>query len=159
MIPMSQKKLYTLSQALDYAKTYCAKQEHCQSEVRDKLRSYSVAADEIDICLAELICEGFINEQRYADLFVASKLHQNQWGRIKIAIHLRAKEISDVCIKKAISAIDYDEYMDTLRKVCDKKIKTLSGTAISKKQKLISFLASRGFEFDCIDVILKESGL
>lgn len=156
---MSQKKLYTVKQALDYAKQYCAKQEHCQSEVRDKLRSYSVTEDEIDICIAELICEGFINEQRYANLFVPSKLHQNQWGKIKIAVHLRAKDISEVCIKKALAQIDSDEYMNTLRKVCDKKLRTLNGNNLSKKQKLISFLASKGFEFDCIDIVLKEIGL
>ena len=106
-----------------------------------------------------MICEGFTNERRYADLFVLSKLHQNQWGRIKIAVHLRAKDISEVCIKKALAQIDSDEYMNTLRKVCDKKLRTLSGNNLSKKQKLISFLASKGFEFDCIDIVLKEVGL
>ena len=74
---MPQKKLYTLTQALEYAKDYCAKEEHCQSDVKKKLHSYGVSEEEADICLAELITEGFINEQRYADLFAVSKFHQN----------------------------------------------------------------------------------
>ena len=46
---MPQKKLYTLTQALEYAKDYCAKEEHCQSDVKKKLRSYGVSDEETDI--------------------------------------------------------------------------------------------------------------
>ena len=119
---MPQKKLYTLSQALEYAKAYCAKSEHCQSEVIEKLRSYSVCSEDIEQCLAELISSGFINEQRYADLFARSKFHQNKWGKIKISQHLKAKDISDYCIKKALDAIDGEEYMQTLLSLAEKKL-------------------------------------
>ena len=145
---MPQKKLYTLTQALEYAKDYCAKEEHCQSDVKKKLRSYGIAEEETDICLAELISEGFINEQRYADLFAVSKFHQNKWGKNKIAMHLRAKEISQPCIRKALEGIDPEEYCDTINRLFEKRMpEGKSEISYVERKKAISFLIGRGFEY------------
>ncbi len=152
---MPQKKLYTLNQALEYAKGYCAKEEHCQSEVATKLRQYGVCAEAIEECLAELIVEGYINEQRYADLYAQSKFHQNGWGRVKIALQLRAKEISKPCIDKAVSSIDLEEYLAFLKRLCQKKLQTLKSTKpLEQKRKTTAFLLSRGFEYESIKQVL-----
>lgn len=155
---MPQKKLYTLTQALEYAKDYCAKEEHCQSDVKKKLRSYGVSDEETDICLAELISEGFINEQRYADLFAVSKFHQNKWGRNKIAMHLKAKEISSICIGKALDKIDVAEYYDTINRLFEKRMPNgKSGANSLERKKTISFLIGRGFEYSEITKALDVS--
>lgn len=155
---MPQKKLYTLTQALEYAKDYCAKEEHCQSDVKKKLRSYGVSEEEADICLAELITEGFINEQRYADLFAVSKFHQNNWGRNKIAMHLKAKEISSICIGKALDKIDVAEYYDTINRLFEKRMQNGKSEANSlERKKTISFLIGRGFEYSEITKALDVS--
>lgn len=155
---MPQKKLYTLTQALEYAKDYCAKEEHCQSDVKKKLRSYGVSEEEADICLAELITEGFINEQRYADLFAVSKFHQNNWGRNKITMHLKAKEISSICIGKALDKIDMEEYYDTINRLFEKRMPNGKSEANSlERKKTISFLIGRGFEYSEITKALDVS--
>lgn len=155
---MPQKKLYTLTQALEYAKDYCAKEEHCQSDVKKKLRSYGVSEEEADICLAELISEGFINEQRYADLFAVSKFHQNNWGRNKIAMHLKAKEISRPCIRKALDKIDMAEYFDVINRLFEKRMPNGKSEANSlERKKTISFLIGRGFEYSEITKALDVS--
>lgn len=155
---MPQKKLYTLTQALEYAKDYCAKEEHCQSDVKKKLRSYGVSEEEADICLAELITEGFINEQRYADLFAVSKFHQNKWGRNKITMHLKAKEISSICIGKALDKIDMVEYFDVINRLFEKRMPNGKSEANSlERKKTISFLIGRGFEYSEITKALDVS--
>jgi len=157
-IGMPQKKLYTLTQALEYAKDYCAKEEHCQSDVKKKLRSYGVLEEEADICLAELITEGFINEQRYADLFAVSKFHQNKWGRNKITMHLKAKEISSICIGKALDKIDMEEYFDMINRLFEKRMPNGKSEANSlERKKTISFLIGRGFEYSEITKALDVS--
>lgn len=155
---MPQKKLYTLTQALEYAKDYCAKEEHCQSDVKKKLRSYGVSEEETDICLAELITEGFINEQRYADLFAVSKFHQNKWGRNKITMHLKAKEISSICIGKALDKIDMEEYYNTISRLFEKRMPNGKSEANSlERKKTISFLLGRGFGYSEITKALDVS--
>ena len=114
---MAQQRLYTFSQGLDYAKDYCAKEERCQSQVIDKLVSLGLTMQESEDCVAELICQGYINEQRYAELFAVSKFHQNKWGKIKIAYYLKQKHISEACIKKGLEAIDYDEYISLIAEI------------------------------------------
>lgn len=155
---MPQKKFYTLTQALEYAKDYCAKEEHCQSDVKKKLRSYGVSDEETDICLAELISEGFINEQRYADLFAVSKFHQNNWGRNKIAMHLKAKEISRPCIRKALDKIDMVEYFDVINRLFEKRMPNGKSEANPlERKKTISFLLGRGFGYSEITKALDVS--
>lgn len=155
---MPQKKLYTLTQVLEYAKDYCAKEEHCQSDVKKKLRSYGVSEEEADICLAELITEGFINEQRYADLFAVSKFHQNKWGRNKITMHLKVKEISRPCIRKALDKIDPEEYFDVINRLFEKRMPNGKSEANSlERKKTISFLIGRGFEYSEITKALDVS--
>ncbi len=145
---MPQKKLYTLTQALEYARNYCAKEEHCQSDVKKKLRLYGLTEEEADTCLAELIPEGFINEQRYADLFAVSKFHQNKWGKNKIAMHLKAKEISSICIRRALDKIDMSEYYDAINHLFDKRVpNSKQGNDSIEKKKAINFLIGRGFEY------------
>ncbi len=146
---MPQQNLYTLAQALEYAERYCSRQEHCQSEVRDKLKEKGLDSDIIEECIAELICEGFINESRYADLFAVSKFHQNKWGRKKIALHLKWKEISSTCIRHALNAIEQREYSNTIAELFEKKAASLKGEKPHVvKQKTITYLMGKGFEYD-----------
>ncbi len=155
---MPQKKLYTLTQALAYAKNYCAKEEHCQSEVEKKLREYGVCSEEIEECLAELIVEGFINEQRYSELYSRSKFRQNGWGRVKIAHELRAKGISKVCIDKALLEIEPEEYSIMAERLCRKKLSTLKeNNPLKQRQKVTAYLLSRGFEYETIKQALDFS--
>ena len=39
---MATKQLKSRQEGLEYARTYCAKQEKCRKEVRDKLVNYEV---------------------------------------------------------------------------------------------------------------------
>lgn len=147
---MTQLKLYTIAQGLEYAKDYCAKEERCQSQVMEKLMKYGLNLEESETCIAELICEGYINEQRYADLFAVSKFHQNKWGKLKISQALKLKQISSVCISNALNAIDYDEYLSLIKDLFDKKFASLSGQKRIREQKTISYLMSKGFSYSDI---------
>ncbi len=146
---MPQQNLYTLAGALEYAERYCSKQERCQSEVRDKLAEKGLDSDLIEECIAELICEGFINESRYADLFAVSKFHQNKWGKKKIALHLKRKEISPLCIQHALNAIEPREYRETIAGLFEKKAASLKGEKpYVIRQKTVTYLIGKGFEYD-----------
>ena len=92
----------------------CAKQERCRSELRHKLEAWGV---ENEAVLDQLVTEGFLNDRRFAEHFVVSKLRQNGWGRIKIRRALEEKELSEADIETGLGAIDEEEYRDTLRKL------------------------------------------
>lgn len=144
-------KVYTLSAALEKGKVYCAYQERSQQEVRDKLYDLGLHKKEVEEGIAILISEGFINEERFAIAFAGGKFRIKQWGRIKIKLALKSKNISDYCILKALSLIDDTDYISVLEKLIQKKQKEVKEKSILKKRYIIArYVLSRGFESDLV---------
>lgn len=143
---------FTPLQSLSKIKQYCAYQERCHSEVRDKLYSFGLHQDEVEEIIYTLITENYLNEERFATLYAGSKFRIKQWGKSKIKQALKLKQISDYCIKKALKEIDEADYKKTFQKLADQKLKTLKGerNIFIKKRKLQDFLLQKGFENDLI---------
>jgi regulatory protein len=164
-VDFEKKKIkLTPTQARKKLEWYCAYQERCHSEVKEKLYNYGLFPNEVDQIVAYLITENFLNEERFAEAYASGKFSMKHWGKIKIKQGLKQRHISDYCIKKALNSIDGDEYFEVLKKVAEKKSKTLKETKglsksqkeYQKKMKLISYLMSRGFENDLVSEVVKE---
>lgn len=155
-----EKKQYTIQQGLSYAMRYCSQQERTKKEVRDKLLKNGLEIKDTDRVITQLVKEDYISEQRYADLYVRSKLHQSHWGRIKIRNMLISKQIPVNCITKAFTQIDEQEYRELLMNLLDKKIQNIKTTdAYQRTYRLRYFLSSHGFENDLIEEAFRERDL
>lgn len=136
---------------LEKARHYCSYQERCHSEVRNKLFELGARGLDLDNIIVRLIEENFLNEERFAIAYAGGKFRQKQWGRIKITLELKARKISEYCIKKALKEIDEDDYIQTLDNIIYKKIGTLKiKNTIAKKMKLATYGMSRGYEQDLV---------
>jgi regulatory protein len=149
---MEYKKYFTKEEALQKAKQYCAYQERCHSEVKEKLYSFGLHKKEVEEMLSNLIEENYLNEERFAVQFAGGKFRIKQWGRVKIKYALKQKQVSEYCIKKALLTITEADYKKTLQKLFDQKLKTLKTekNIFSKKRKLQDHLLQRGFETDLV---------
>lgn len=157
---MKEKKLYTISQGIEYAMGYCAKEERCQKDVKDKLMYYGLSSSDADYVVIEMITKNFLSEQRYSNLYVRSKINQNYWGKTKIRYMLSLKNISKTCIDKAISLVDEQRYKEVVGLLAEKKLKTIHTTnSYEKRQKVYQYLVSHGFENEIINNVLSEKGL
>ncbi|MBS1646261.1 MAG: RecX family transcriptional regulator [Bacteroidetes bacterium] len=142
-----QKKYYTPKQAYIKAQTWCAYQERCQQEVRNKLYEYGLKGEEIENIIALLIADNFVNEERFAIAFAGGKFRIKKWGKIKIRNELKSRNLSEYCIKKGLAQIDHADYIQTLKKMLDQKAKTtIEKNHLRKKQKLLHYALSKGFE-------------
>ena len=158
---LKKPKVYTQKQALIKAESYCAYQERCQQEVRDKLYSWGLHEVQVENVIAELIASNFINEERFAKAYAGGKFRIKKWGRVKISIELKRRKISAYCIKKGLAEIEEEEYIKTLQKVAEVKIKAMKERDSKKKKyKVMNYLLSRGFENDLVvEVVgMKEKG-
>lgn len=152
-----QPKITNPDIALLKIQKWCAYQERCQQEVRDKLYEYGLWTDAVEELISKLISDNFINEERFAKTYARGKFNIKKWGRIKIKQQLKQKRISDYCIKKAMEEIDANLYYDTLKKTLLQKNKIIKeSNPIKLKFKLASFAMSRGFEQDLIFDALEE---
>ena len=149
-------EIITPFQALAKAYKYCAYQERCQQEVREKLYSFQLQEDEVENIIVKLIEENFLNEERFAIAFAGGKFRVNNWGKSKIKQTLKQKQVSEYCIKKGLSVIDTDNYIGVLKKLASSKNKTLhDANKFARAKKLQNYLLSKGFENDLIMTEIK----
>lgn len=133
------------------AQKYCAYQERCQQEVRDKLYEWGLWEDAVEEIISELINENFINEERFAVAFARGKFRIKKWGRTKIKLELKKRNISEYCIKKALKELGGEDYTKTLNKLLAQGIKKYpfkrgGMQEAIQNQKLVRFAVSKGFE-------------
>src|ERR1700739_3443654 len=145
-------------QAFQKVKHYCTYQERCHSEVKEKLYSFGLHKNETEELLSKLIEENYLNEERFAIQFAGGRFRIKQWGKVKIKYELKQKQVSDYCIKKALSGIDMDEYEKTLRKLFSQKKQSLKSekNIFIKKRKISDYLISKGFETNLINELLQK---
>ena len=155
---MHQQQILTPQQALPKAKNYCAYQERCHSEVKDKLYSFGLNKNEVEQIISTLIEENYLNEERFAIMYAGGHFRIKHWGRVKIKYELKKKMVSDYCIKKALSAIDDMAYMKTLNRLAELKLQTLKSekNIFIKKKKLQDHLLQKGFESDLVREIVNR---
>ena len=134
-------------EALNTAAAYCTLCERCISEVKAKLDAWGIGYASQTKIIDRLIDEKFIDEKRYCQAFVNDKLRFNHWGRIKIQAKLREKKLPRDLISEALENIDEEEYNNILRTLLANKAKEVSTYEERKRrEKLLRFAASRGFE-------------
>ncbi len=132
---------------IEKARKYCAYEERCQQQVRDKLYDWELHQKEVEQIIAQLITEGFINEERFSKAFARGKFRIKKWGRVKIKHELKKHRITDYCIKSGLQEINEKEYVKTLSELAEKKSKLIKEKhPLKKKYKLMSFLVGKGFE-------------
>ncbi len=135
------------AEALNKAAAYCTLCERCISEVKAKLDAWGIEYSSQTKIIDRLIDEKFIDESRYCSAFVNDKLRFNHWGRIKIQAKLREKRLPRELIASALENIDEEEYCNILRTLLANKSREVNGDEERKKrEKLLRFAASRGFE-------------
>jgi regulatory protein len=148
----------TVLQALEKARKFCAYQERYSGQVRSRLFEWGIRGEEADQVIAQLITEGFINEARFAQAFCSGKFRIKKWGRFKIVSELKKKNISAPCIRIGLTAIDEEEYINTLQAVAAKKNKEIKDTDKRKRRaKLYSYLVAKGYEPELIRVLFEEA--
>lgn len=145
------KKYVSKEDALKKLQAYCAYQDRCHQEVRRKLLDLGIYGDDLEEIVADLITEQFLDEERFARAFARGKFRHKKWGKYKIKQHLKQKNISGYCLKKAMEEIDMEEYVETLEKLIAKKKGTIkAANDYVRKQKLAVFLIGKGYESSLI---------
>lgn len=154
-----KQKYYTPKEALIKVAAYCAYQERTQQEVRNKLYTYGLEPDDIEELIVRLGQEKMIDEERYAKAYVRGKYGLKRWGRRKIMQGLKAKGISDYCVKQGLKEIDLEVYEQNLLYLLEKKNQTeKEKNPFTRRQKLSYFLMSKGYESDLVQDALKNLG-
>ena len=151
------KKEKTEQEAYLELAALCAQAEHCQQEMRDKMRRWEMDEAVQERVIGRLVKERYIDEERYTRAFVNDKIRYQKWGRRKIQQALWMKRIDNDIQQRVLDEVDDEEYLDVLRPLIKQKRKTTKAQSdYELNQKLLRFALGRGFTFDiirqCLDV-------
>ena len=142
---------FSREQIIFKLEAFCAYQERCTQEVRMKLDR--LGADEslyLEV-IKHLKENNFLDDRRFVEAYVQGKLRIKKWGRQKIKAALFQKRIDAKLIQEGIYAfISDEEYQGVIESLIERKNRELSSEKNPqiKKQKLMRFLLSRGFQYD-----------
>ena len=135
----------------------CAQAEHCEREMRDKMKRWGMAPEAQNRVVERLTKERYIDNERYARAFVKDKVRYNKWGRRKVQQALWMKRIDDDIQQRVLDEIDDEEYLKVLVPLLKQKRKSIkAANDYELNQKLVRFALSRGFDYgiirQCLDV-------
>ena len=158
---MTEKHFFNESEIpfLSKAEQYCAQSEQCRSSVMDKLTRWGASHELSERIINYLVKNDYINERRFCQIYSESKMNLQKWGRIKIAYQLRAKRIDKRLIDEALTNLDPNRYHEVLLQLARQKMSTIQDdNPFARRNKLMAFLASHGFESDEIIKAFDEIG-
>lgn len=146
--------------ALQRAATLCSRKEMCSGQIRQKLKEWDIPVAWTDRILTHLTEQKFVDDNRFASLFVREKFRLNRWGRVKMMHVLRQYGLDEGIIQNALEEIDEEAYYQT----CYELVKIKSGTLkeknqFSRKGKLLRYATGKGFETDLVYQILNREDL
>lgn len=136
--------------------SFCAYQERCVHDVRQKLFKLKIDKADFEKYLLQLQEDNFLNEDRFAKAFVSAHA-KKKWGKAKIKSALYTKRINAGVIKKYLDDLDEDDYHAQIKTAAEKKWGSIKGkTERDRKTKLLRFLLSKGYEMGLASIAVKD---
>ncbi len=123
-----------------------------RSELDQRLRQKGYSQTVVEKVLGKMSEIGLIDDSKYADAFVASKISSRPVGRRELERGLREKGVAKDIALDALSGIgDEDTQLRLALQAADTKLRSLRRFEPDKRRdKLIAFLARRGFDWGVI---------
>ena len=148
---MQTKKPLTGQQAYSRLTTLCARSEHCQHDMLEKMRLWGVPQEEQSAVMDRLVGERYVDDERFTRAFVRDKVRYGKWGRRKIEQALWQKRIDSELASSVLDEVDDDEYLAVLKPLLSQKLKNIRASSHRDMQaRLVRFAMSRGFTMDII---------
>lgn len=149
-----EKKSFTFDEIKQKLVNYCVYQDRCHAEVEQKMREFLLIEEAKEEIILYLMKENYLNEERFTRSYIRGKFYIKHWGRNKIRMNLKQKQISEKLINMCFDEIYEDDYTKTITRIYEDYISKQKGLQeYQKKVKTIKYLMSRGFEYEKINDI------
>lgn len=149
-----EKRSFTFDEIKLKLVNYCVYQDRCHAEVEQKMREFMLIEEAKDEIILYLLKENYLNEERFTRSYIRGKFYIKHWGRNKIKINLKQKQISEKLISKCFDEIDESDYEKTLKKIFEDYYSKQTGLKeYQRKSKTIKYLMGKGFEYEKINDI------
>ncbi|NQV30560.1 MAG: RecX family transcriptional regulator [Candidatus Marinimicrobia bacterium] len=135
---------------------FIAFRERCEHEVHEWLfkKQYIDLEEEL---LTRLKDRNYLNDERFASLFVRDRVKIKGWGPNKLRQELNSKRIEKNIIEAEIEAIRKDfDFFQIAAELAQRRLKHIAAPTLKDKKRLWSLLQRRGFETPTISQVMSE---
>jgi regulatory protein len=148
-----------LTRARNTAYRFLTYRSRSRAEIEEKLQDKEFGEAIIAAVLADLARLGYVNDLQFAREWTRSRIRGRGFGRRRIGQELKNKGIDPDIIRAVFAEVFLDETeFDTAKQVAQKKLNAmLSLDRDTRRRRLAGFLERKGFSFDIIRVVLKDS--
>jgi len=151
-----EKKSFTFEEIKQKLVNYCVYQDRCHYEVEQKMKEFLLIDEAKEEIMLYLLQENYLNEERFTRSYIRGKFYIKHWGKTKIKIHLKQKQVPEKLINICFDEIDENDYKKTIRKIYEDYYSKQKGLKeYQRKSKTIKYLMSRGFEYEKINDIFE----
>ena len=156
-----ERKTKSATEALQSLMRLCARGERSTGDAMRLMRTWGVPEGERQAVVDKLVAQRFIDNSRYAELYVREKSRLSGWGARKIAMQLRAKGVDKETIAEALATIDNEEQGDRLAEKLRRKMRTTKAQSdYELRGKLLRYALGLGYDYDdassALDKIMGE---
>lgn len=136
------------------------RRQHSVTELKNKLWNKDYDKNLVDEALKDLMKSSYLDDQEFAVAFIEEKLRAKRWSERRLKAELIKKGIKPEIISGVLSAklTASDNYENALI-VAKKKFDSLKKReleAVELKNKLSTFLLSRGFDYETIKEVCEK---
>ena len=127
-------------------------------EIRNRLKLKGYGLEIVDGVIEVLRRAGEIDDERFAKLWVDSRMQMNPAGDVVLRYELKEKGLSDAIIEAALAkkAEEYDEY-DVAFNMAGERFERLKKLDRKKALKrLYDFLLRRGFKYETVRKVVEK---
>jgi regulatory protein len=108
MAERSKKRALEGEALWSYALKLLGGRAHSTGELREKLRRRAGRLGEIDEVLARLKDHGYLNDERYAETYAASRLANDKLGRTRVVQDLRQRRVAPALAERTVRQVYQD---------------------------------------------------
>ncbi len=124
----------------------CSRAEYCSGDLKRKMDRWGMPEDEQNAVIAYLRKGKYIDDGRFCRFYCNDKLRFNKWGRVKLRLSLKMKNLDKEAVEEGIASIDGELYTEVLLGLLRGKARSLSrNDKYERDMKLMRFAAGHGF--------------
>ncbi len=139
--------------ALDKSGEFLARRDHSVVELSRKLRSRGFAQPTIDLVVDKLQVAGHLDDTRFAEAWVRSRLRRHPEGHSRLIAGLYRRGVGRIVIMEAVRAVFTDETAEDA--ISRAAAKILRG-GVMDTDTLLRKLTSRGFTYRQVQIYLQK---
>lgn len=132
---------------------------HSAKELEKKLQSKKYDKELINEVIKELRDSVYINDERFAREYAEEKIKKKMLGVNRVKMELMGKGVSREIIDSVLNENENNDEIDNALKLAEKKLQIMKGRNLDKlkiNQRLYSYLASKGFNYEIIRAVLDK---